>query len=308
MRAWRRVRPARRVAAPRRILVVQLDHLGDAVLTSPMLARLRAAYPEATIDVLASPSNREVFEADPHVDRVRLAARNWFERRPRPLGAGVGGLGAGPVAPGRGLRPGHRRPGRHPDGARARAGGHPAAGRLGDGRRRVPADRRRRLGARPARGRLAAGAAGTAGHPGRRPRAGGRARDRPRPGPGRPAGSARRGPNRGRLGRRVPSVRARQRVLVGRPIGRRVPSRSRPSARDEADWLHAGRFGASAPLLAVHLGAGTAAKRWPPAHWRALIGRFLDDGWRVVVVGGPEDAEAASVLEPHATSATGPAG
>ena len=93
--------PARaaRSSRPRRILVVQLDHLGDAVLTSPLLARLRAAYPEATIDVLASPSNREVFEADPNVDRVRLAERNWFERRPRPLGAGLGGLGAGPVAP-----------------------------------------------------------------------------------------------------------------------------------------------------------------------------------------------------------------
>ncbi len=81
LRLWRWVRPARRVEAPRRIVVVQLDHLGDAVLTSPMLERLRAAYPWATIDVLASPSNREVFEADPRVDRVWLAARNWFERR-----------------------------------------------------------------------------------------------------------------------------------------------------------------------------------------------------------------------------------
>ena len=92
MRLWRRFRPARPVTAPRRILVVQLDHLGDAVLTSPLLARLRAAYPEAQIDVLASPSNREVFEADPHVDRVRLAARNWFERR---RGAGRWGRRSG---------------------------------------------------------------------------------------------------------------------------------------------------------------------------------------------------------------------
>src|SRR4051812_13156749 len=66
IRPWRRIWPLRRVEAPRRILLVQLDHLGDAVLTSPLLARLHAAYPEARIDVLASPSNREVFEADPH--------------------------------------------------------------------------------------------------------------------------------------------------------------------------------------------------------------------------------------------------
>jgi heptosyltransferase-2 len=68
---------------------------------------------------------------------------------------------------------------------------------------------------------------------------------------------------------------------------------------DDSEWLHAGRFGAPAPLLAAHLGAGTAAKRWPGSHWKTLIGRFLDDGWRVVVIGGPEDADAATVLEPH---------
>src|SRR3954465_4960611 len=81
IRPWRRLRPLPRIDAPRRILLVQLDHLGDAVLTSPMLARLRAAYPEARIDVLASPSNRDVFEADPNIDRVRLATRIWVERR-----------------------------------------------------------------------------------------------------------------------------------------------------------------------------------------------------------------------------------
>ena len=47
-----------------------------------LIAELRAAYPEAAIDVLASPSNHEVFEADPHVNRVRVAERTWFERRP----------------------------------------------------------------------------------------------------------------------------------------------------------------------------------------------------------------------------------
>ena len=51
--------------------------------------------------------------------------------------------------------------------------------------------------------------------------------------------------------------------------------------------------------LAVHLGAGTAAKRWPARHWRGLVGRFLGDGWRVIVVGGPDDAGLASALAPH---------
>src|SRR5262249_48280866 len=58
-------------------------------------------------------------------------------------------------------------------------------------------------------------------------------------------------------------------------------------------WLDA-----SAPLLAVHLGAGTAAKRWPARSWSVLISRFLADGWRVVVVGGPEDTPMGRALAP----------
>ena len=81
MRAWRLVSARRPFDAPRRILLVQLDHLGDAVLTSPLLARVRAMAPEACIDVLASPSNYEVFAADPNVDRVHLATKTWFERK-----------------------------------------------------------------------------------------------------------------------------------------------------------------------------------------------------------------------------------
>src|SRR5262245_54291688 len=76
MQAWRVARPIREFDAPRRILVVQIDHLGDAVLSSPLFPRLRAAYPGARIDVLASPSNQAVFEADPHIDRVHVADRN----------------------------------------------------------------------------------------------------------------------------------------------------------------------------------------------------------------------------------------
>ena len=93
-RIGRWVRPPVRVESPQRILVVQLDHLGDAVLSTPLFPRLREAYPEARIDVLASASNRAFIEADPHVDRVHVAERNWFERRPggraprRPVPAG----------------------------------------------------------------------------------------------------------------------------------------------------------------------------------------------------------------------------
>ena len=68
---------------------------------------------------------------------------------------------------------------------------------------------------------------------------------------------------------------------------------------DDPESLHAGRFGDLAPLLAVHLGAGTVAKRWPERHWRELIGRFLEEGWRVAIVGGAEDIDLARAIDSH---------
>ena len=77
---------------------MQLDHLGDAVLSTPLDSGAAGCLSRATIDVLASPSNHEVFEGDPHVNRVQVADRTWFERKPGTVGALHGGLGAGPLA------------------------------------------------------------------------------------------------------------------------------------------------------------------------------------------------------------------
>jgi heptosyltransferase-2 len=68
---------------------------------------------------------------------------------------------------------------------------------------------------------------------------------------------------------------------------------------DDPDWLHADRFTPLPPLLAVHLGAGNAAKRWPARSWKALVGRFLADGWRVVIVGGTDDLALSRELHSH---------
>jgi ADP-heptose:LPS heptosyltransferase len=100
---------------------------------------------------------------------------------------------------------------------------------------------------------------------------------------------------------RVVSTQVGVRVGASRPNSPRTKAQI-PAAPiwDEPDGLHAGRFGASAPLLAVHLGAGTAAKRWPLGYWQSLVARFLTDGWRVALVGGAEDVAAAGWIEPHA--------
>jgi lipopolysaccharide heptosyltransferase II len=85
LRRWLRPGSGEEPVDPRafqatRILLVQLDHLGDGVLSLGMLPLLRRRWPEAEIEVLASPANQAVFEAAPEVDRVHVAAVNRFAR------------------------------------------------------------------------------------------------------------------------------------------------------------------------------------------------------------------------------------
>lgn len=68
---------------PHQILIIQLDHLGDAIISLPMLRALRARYPSACIDVLCGPWNREWFESLSEVDHVRELCVNRFARHKR---------------------------------------------------------------------------------------------------------------------------------------------------------------------------------------------------------------------------------
>ena len=65
---------------PRRILLIQLDHMGDAIITTVMLPLLRRRYPQASIEVLCGPWNRELFAAIEEVDRVHVSRLNRFLR------------------------------------------------------------------------------------------------------------------------------------------------------------------------------------------------------------------------------------
>jgi len=66
---------------PKAILLVQLDHLGDAIISTVMFPALRTRYPDASIEVLAGPWSRELFEAIPEVNRVHVSRVNRFSRR-----------------------------------------------------------------------------------------------------------------------------------------------------------------------------------------------------------------------------------
>jgi heptosyltransferase-2 len=293
----RRLRPVPPRTPPRQVLIVQLDHLGDAVLSTPLIAELRRAYPEATIDVLASTSNREVFEANPYVNRVHVAERTWFERDPARFG-----LVPAVWYLGRSLR--HYRYDLGIDvrgdvlsvlvlalaGVPRRVGWSMGGGAflLTDVAAWIP-------GRHEVQSRLAL-LSQLAIVPQEPARVNVYVSDWDRINVARRLAEAwtRRG------ARRVEAlVRAarRGRRVDAREI--RPPSHILDPERGEADWLHADRFAALPPLLAVHMGAGTAAKRWPPGAWRALITRFLETGWRVVVVGGVEDAPLSCVLHPH---------
>jgi len=53
-----------------KILVIQTAFTGDAILTLPMLQKLREIYPESIIDVVSNPANEIIFSSSPSVNEV----------------------------------------------------------------------------------------------------------------------------------------------------------------------------------------------------------------------------------------------
>ena len=60
-----------------KILVVKRDKIGDLLLTTPMLAHLKASLPRAQVHLLANDYNAWVVEGNPNIDRL------WVYRRVR---------------------------------------------------------------------------------------------------------------------------------------------------------------------------------------------------------------------------------
>ena len=292
VRAWRLFRRERRIEQPRRILVVQLDHMGDAILSSPLVARLRAAYPNAVIDVLASPSNFEVFDADPNLDHVRVAEKNWFERRQGQASMLSAVWRLGTMVRGKGYELGIDVRGDILSVLVLALAGIPrrAGWAMGGGgflltdvatwvRGRHEVDSRMAL-------------LDMLNIPDEIPdRVSIQVADRDRVEVARalrevwPTRESRRSP------RAVfaKPIRTRPGELQTKPFPART---THPEMFDPED-LHAGRFGDESPLLVVHVGAGTAAKRWPLSHWNHLLGKFHKEGWRIAMVGGVDDVGLA---------------
>ncbi|MEC5385512.1 glycosyltransferase family 9 protein [Uliginosibacterium sp. H3] len=58
-----------------KILIVKRDKLGDLLLTTPMLAWLKQAVPQAELHVLANDYNAWVIDGNPHADKVWVLPR-----------------------------------------------------------------------------------------------------------------------------------------------------------------------------------------------------------------------------------------
>ncbi|HSH80363.1 MAG TPA: glycosyltransferase family 9 protein, partial [Herpetosiphonaceae bacterium] len=69
---------------PRRVLVIKPDHLGDLLLLTPALQRLRDGLPGAHVSLLVGPWAVEAVRGNPDVDAVLVCPFPGFTRRPKP--------------------------------------------------------------------------------------------------------------------------------------------------------------------------------------------------------------------------------
>jgi ADP-heptose:LPS heptosyltransferase len=67
-------------ARPARVLCFRLERIGDLLMTLPALSALRAALPDATIDLVTGSWNRAIAAAVPGIDRVETMDAAWLAR------------------------------------------------------------------------------------------------------------------------------------------------------------------------------------------------------------------------------------
>ncbi len=248
-----RALPVRRFAAwpPKRVLLVQLDHIGDAVLSTGIPAAIKRAFPRCRVDVLCSAWTAELFQALPEVDECLVSSRNWQGRTAREFA-----LWTELVRIARMLRP------RQYDVAIDIRGDFPAVLALW-------------LAGIPWRiGWDCAGGAAllstvTRWRPGRH------------------------------------ELQSRRELLRQLDINDPIPPCVRPTDDHRArirQWLRV--IHAFRPLIVIHVGAGTPAKRWPTAYFHELVCELrTSEAATCILVGGRQDLSVARQLDRMGTPA-----
>ena len=69
------------VPAPERILVIKLRYVGDVLLTTPVLSRLRESFPKAHLAMLVNPGTDDVVRDHPALDEVLILERGNLARQ-----------------------------------------------------------------------------------------------------------------------------------------------------------------------------------------------------------------------------------
>jgi heptosyltransferase-3 len=69
------------VPAPERILVIKLRYVGDVLLATPVLSRLREGFPKAHLAMLVNPGTDDVVQDHPALDEVLVLERGNLARQ-----------------------------------------------------------------------------------------------------------------------------------------------------------------------------------------------------------------------------------
>jgi heptosyltransferase II len=81
---WQRLfSPSLKNLKPNRILVVQLDELGDVLLSTPALRYLRRVFPQAHITILVRDIGGQVLENNPDIDEIVTVSVPRLEATPK---------------------------------------------------------------------------------------------------------------------------------------------------------------------------------------------------------------------------------
>jgi lipopolysaccharide heptosyltransferase II len=68
------------LAQPSSILLINLAHIGDVLLTTPAIAALRERFPHAHIAMLVSPWSKDIVTDNPRLDEVMVYRPSWWDR------------------------------------------------------------------------------------------------------------------------------------------------------------------------------------------------------------------------------------
>lgn len=61
----------------KKILIIRIDEIGDAILTTPVFRALKIKFPQAEISTLIKPLTKPVYENNPNIDKI-ITTHSWL--------------------------------------------------------------------------------------------------------------------------------------------------------------------------------------------------------------------------------------